>query len=62
MIRAPAATADGDDLTKKKVEGKAFQVNQNSVDNPTSAPVTPIGLVEGRWLAPVRAQLPATSA
>jgi hypothetical protein len=31
----------GDDLRKKKVEGKAFQVNENSVDNPARAPVTP---------------------
>ncbi|MGX5832267.1 hypothetical protein [Mesorhizobium sp. 43Arga] len=29
------------DLRKKKVEGKAFQVNENSVDNPAPAPATP---------------------
>jgi len=37
----PPQPQTGDDLRKKKVEGKAFQVNENSVDNPARAPVTP---------------------
>ena len=37
----PPQRQTGDDLRKKKVDGKAFQVNENSVDNPTPAPATP---------------------
>ncbi|WP_162252283.1 hypothetical protein [Mesorhizobium sp. Root102] len=34
----PPQQQTGDDLKKKKVEGKAFQINENSVDNPEPAP------------------------
>ena len=37
----PPQRQTGDDLRKKKVDGKAFQVNENSVDNPAPAPATP---------------------
>ena len=39
--KRPPQPETGDDLRKKKADGKAFQVNENSVDNPTPAPVTP---------------------
>ncbi|MBE1707471.1 MULTISPECIES: hypothetical protein [Mesorhizobium] len=37
----PPRPQTGDHLKKKKVEGKAFQVNENSVDNPAPAPAAP---------------------
>ena len=37
----PPQPRTGDRLKKKPVEGKAFQVNENSVDNPAPAPATP---------------------
>ena len=39
--KRPPQPESGDDLRKKKVDGKAFQVNENSVDNPAPAPATP---------------------
>jgi len=39
--KRPPQPETGDDLRKKKVQGKAFQVNENSVDNSTSMLVTP---------------------
>ena len=36
--KRPPQPESGDDLRKKKVDGKAFQVNENSVDNPAPAP------------------------
>lgn len=39
--KRPPQPETGDDLRKKKVQGKAFQVNENSVDNPAPAPATP---------------------
>ncbi|QND62442.1 hypothetical protein HB777_29540 [Mesorhizobium loti] len=35
--KRPPQQQTGDDLKKKKVEGKAFQINENSVDNPEPA-------------------------
>ena len=39
--KRPPQKETGDDLRKKKVEGIAFQVNENSVDNPKPAPASP---------------------
>ena len=39
--KRPPQKETGDDLRKKKVEGIAFQVNENSVDNQEAAPVSP---------------------
>ncbi|TIN21943.1 MAG: hypothetical protein E5Y31_19430 [Mesorhizobium sp.] len=35
--KRPPQQQTGDDLKKKTVEGKAFQINENSVDNPEPA-------------------------
>ena len=39
--KRPPRKETGDDLRKKKVEGIAFQVNENSVDNQEPAPASP---------------------
>ncbi|QKD13584.1 hypothetical protein [Mesorhizobium sp. NZP2077] len=39
--KRPPQPETREDLKKKPVEGKAFQVNENSVDNPAPAPVKP---------------------
>ena len=37
----PPQPRSGDALKKKKVEGKAFQINENCVDNQEPAPASP---------------------
>jgi hypothetical protein len=37
----PPQSQTGDTLKKKKVEGIAFQINENSVDNQESPPASP---------------------
>ncbi|MFA6154490.1 hypothetical protein [Mesorhizobium sp.] len=39
--KRPPQPETGDDLKKKKVEGIALQVNENSVDNTSSVPKAP---------------------
>jgi hypothetical protein len=39
--KPPPQPKTGDTLRKKKVEGIAFQINENSVDNQQSPPASP---------------------